>query len=80
MTDYRGDSPYYYHTKHRAEYPKGYHGKPQKNRGEKPKGNNGNHYGNDKGNKGKTKEIITPKNSQTRTTITVMANTIDKQD
>ncbi len=55
LTDYRGDSPYYYHTKHRAEYPKGYHGKPQKNRGEKPKGNNGNHYGNDKGNKGKNK-------------------------
>ncbi|WP_343694472.1 hypothetical protein [Flavobacterium sp.] len=36
LTDYRGDAPYTYHTKHRANYPKGYHGKPQKNRGEKP--------------------------------------------
>ena len=36
LSDYRGDSPYSYHTKHRASYPKGYHGKPQKNRGEKP--------------------------------------------
>ena len=36
LTDYRGNSPYTYHKKHRADYPKGYHGKPQKNRGEKP--------------------------------------------
>lgn len=36
LSDYRGDSPYSYHTKHKASYPKGYHGKPQKNRGEKP--------------------------------------------
>ncbi|MRX68545.1 hypothetical protein SAMN06265349_101439 [Flavobacterium resistens] len=49
LNDYRGDAPYTYHTKHRAEYPKGYHGKPQKNRGEKPeKHNNGKHKGNDK--------------------------------
>ena len=42
LTDYRGDAPYSYHTKHVKAYPKGYHGKPQKNRGEKPaKGNNG---------------------------------------
>ncbi|WP_276381227.1 hypothetical protein [Flavobacterium sp. H4147] len=41
LTDYRGDAPYTYHTKHRANYPKGYHGKPQKNRGEKPGKNNG---------------------------------------
>ncbi|SHH62722.1 hypothetical protein [Flavobacterium defluvii] len=39
LTDYRGDAPYAYHTKHRANYPKGYHGKPQKNRGEKPEKN-----------------------------------------
>ena len=55
LTDYKGNSPYNYHTKHRKDYPKGYVGKPQKNRGEKPKGNNGNHYGNDKDNKGKNK-------------------------
>ncbi|MDR6763168.1 hypothetical protein J2Y38_003387 [Flavobacterium sp. 2755] len=36
LTNYRGDAPYTYHTKHRANYPKGYHGKPQKNRGPKP--------------------------------------------
>jgi len=36
LNDYKGDSPYTYHTKHRANYPKGYQGKPQKNRGEKP--------------------------------------------
>ncbi|MDP5202118.1 hypothetical protein [Flavobacterium sp. DG2-3] len=54
LTDYRGDSPYSYHTKHRASYPKGYVGKPQKNRGEKPvKSNNGNHNGNKKGNNSK---------------------------
>ncbi|RKR04798.1 hypothetical protein C8C83_4131 [Flavobacterium sp. 90] len=40
LNDYRGDSPYTYHTKHRANYPKGYHGKPQKNRGNKPEKNN----------------------------------------
>lgn len=40
LTDYRGDAPYSYHSKHRASYPKGYHGKPQKNRGEKPVKNN----------------------------------------
>ncbi|MFD2941683.1 hypothetical protein [Flavobacterium notoginsengisoli] len=42
LTDYRGDAPYNYHTNHRKVYPKGYVGKPQKNRGEKPvKNNNG---------------------------------------
>lgn len=40
LTDYRGDAPYSYHSKHRVSYPKGYHGKPQKNRGEKPVKNN----------------------------------------
>ena len=40
LTNYRGDAPYTYHTKHRANYPKGYHGKPQKNRGPKPEKNN----------------------------------------
>ncbi|MFD1604587.1 hypothetical protein ACFSJW_14350 [Flavobacterium artemisiae] len=42
LTDYKGNSPYNYHTKHRKAYPKGYVGKAQKNRGEKPvKSNNG---------------------------------------
>jgi len=36
LNDYRGDAPYTYHTKHRTNYPKGYHGTPQKNRGNKP--------------------------------------------
>jgi len=36
LNDYKGNSPYLYHKKHRANYPKGYHGKPQKNRGSKP--------------------------------------------
>jgi len=40
LTNYKGDAPYSYHSKHRASYPKGYHGKPQKNRGEKPVKNN----------------------------------------
>ena len=54
LNDYRGDAPYTYHKKHRASYPKGYHGNPQKNRGNKPdkkyKQDNGpkNHNGNSK--------------------------------
>jgi hypothetical protein len=40
LNDYRGNAPYTYHSKHRANYPKGYHGKPQKNRGNKPEKNN----------------------------------------
>ncbi|MBS7254165.1 hypothetical protein [Flavobacterium branchiicola] len=40
LNDYRGNTPYSYHKNHRAEYPKGYHGKPQKNRGEKPSKSN----------------------------------------
>lgn len=54
LNDYRGDAPYTYHKKHRASYPKGYHGSPQKNRGNKPdkryKQDNGskNHNGNSK--------------------------------
>nr|WP_294786975.1 hypothetical protein [uncultured Flavobacterium sp.] len=58
LTDYRGDSPYSYHAKHRANYPKGYHGKPQKNRGQKPvKINNGKGHGkhDNKGNKERNK-------------------------
>jgi hypothetical protein len=57
LNDYRGDAPYTYHSKHRSNYPKGYHGKPQKNRGNKPEKNNkeyhnkkdkDNHKGNSK--------------------------------
>jgi hypothetical protein len=45
LNDYRGDAPYTYHTKHRSNYPKGYHGSPQKNRGNKPdKGNKQKNY------------------------------------
>ncbi|WP_428232379.1 hypothetical protein [Flavobacterium sp.] len=40
LNDYRGDAPYSYHKKHRASYPKGYHGKPQQNRGNRPDKNN----------------------------------------
>jgi hypothetical protein len=40
LNGYKGDAPYYYHTKHRTAYPQGYHGKPQKNRGNKPEKNN----------------------------------------
>jgi hypothetical protein len=36
LRDYKGSKPYSYHSKHRAAYPKGYVGKPQKNRGSKP--------------------------------------------
>jgi hypothetical protein len=36
LNDYRGDAPYTYHKKHRDNYPKGYHGNPQNNRGPKP--------------------------------------------
>ncbi|OXB15695.1 hypothetical protein [Flavobacterium reichenbachii] len=67
LNDYRGDKPYSYHSKHRAAYPKGYVGKPQKNRGPKPdkkskpegnhKSNNGNGNGNGNGkNKGNSKK------------------------
>jgi len=60
LTDYKGNTPYTYHAKHRANYPKGYHGKPQKNRGPKPEKNNKrddkqkSHNGN--GKKGNSKE------------------------
>jgi len=36
LNDYKGDSPYSYHKKHVTNYPKGYKGKPQKTRGNKP--------------------------------------------
>lgn len=36
LNDYRGDAPFTYHKKHITKYPKGYKGKPQKNRGNKP--------------------------------------------
>lgn len=59
LSDYRGDAPYSYHKKHVTNYPKGYKGKPQKNRGNKPekyhnsdkKQNKGNSKG-PKGNNG----------------------------
>lgn len=66
LNDYRGDAPYTYHKTHITKYPKGYKGKPQKNRGSKPekqykqdnKHDNGNgkdngHKGNSKGHKDK---------------------------
>lgn len=55
LNDYRGDAPYTYHKKHRTNYPKGYHGQPQKNRGNKPvKNNKPDHNKKDKDNhKGK---------------------------
>jgi hypothetical protein len=67
INNYRGDAPYTYHKKHVTNYPKGYKGKPQKNRGPKPekhyksenkqKSNNGNpkkdNSHNSKGNSGK---------------------------
>jgi hypothetical protein len=51
LNDYRGNTPYTYHTKHRTNYPKGYHGSPQKNRGNKPEKSN-NQNGKDKPKKG----------------------------
>lgn len=59
LTNYRGDAPYTYHTKHRANYPKGYHGKPQKNRGQKPEKYNkpkGEHKHDNKGNNNSKKD------------------------
>ncbi|MDA6068250.1 hypothetical protein NJT12_01335 [Flavobacterium sp. AC] len=56
VNDYKGDAPYTYHKKHRNNYPKGYQGPPQKNRGNKPdksnKQNNSqkNYNGNSKNN------------------------------
>jgi hypothetical protein len=62
LNDYRGNAPYTYHKKHITNYPKGYKGKPQKNRGNKPekqnkpdKHNNGNGK-NDNGHKGNSKD------------------------
>ncbi len=52
LNDYRGNAPYSYHKKHITNYPKGYKGKPQKNRGEKPQKNNS---GKQKPNKGNSK-------------------------
>lgn len=39
VNDYKGDAPYKYHKKHRSNYPKGYQGPPQKNRGNRPEKN-----------------------------------------
>jgi hypothetical protein len=36
VNDYKGNAPYNYHKKHRANYPKGYQGPPQQNRGNRP--------------------------------------------
>ena len=66
LNEYKGDAPYTYHNKHRANYPKGYHGKPQKNRGSKPdknkdykqkskKDKSDHQNGNSKGNSNKDK-------------------------
>lgn len=55
LNDYKGNTPYTYHNKHRESYPKGYHGKPQKNRGSKPEKNKSDHgqkNGNSKNSKG----------------------------
>ncbi|WP_264537339.1 hypothetical protein [Flavobacterium sp. N1736] len=54
LNDYRGDAPYTYHQKHVTSYPKGYKGKPQKNRGNKPEKGNKSDKGkhNSKGSKG----------------------------
>ncbi|MFB3388368.1 hypothetical protein [Flavobacterium sp. LAR06] len=43
LKDYKGNTPYSYHKKHRENYPKGYHGKPQKSRGSKPEKNKSEH-------------------------------------
>ena len=56
LTDYKGDTPYNYHDKHRSNYPKGYQGKPQKNRGEKPVKSNNGKGKNKSENKGNNKE------------------------
>ncbi|TPG40888.1 hypothetical protein [Flavobacterium pectinovorum] len=55
LNDYKGNTPYSYHKKHRTNYPKGYHGQPQKNRGNRPEKNdkpdhNKKDYDNHKGN------------------------------
>lgn len=43
LVDYRGDSPYTHFNDHKVKYAKGYHGKPQKNIGQKPgRSNSGN--------------------------------------
>jgi len=36
MTDYRGNTPYIHFKEYKSKYAKGYHGKPQKNYGERP--------------------------------------------
>jgi len=53
LNDYKGNAPYSYHKKHVTNYPKGYKGKPQKTRGNKPE----KHYNSDKQkpNKGNSK-------------------------
>ncbi|MBE8726225.1 hypothetical protein [Flavobacterium hungaricum] len=56
LTDYKGDTPYNYHAKHRSNYPKGYQGKPQKNRGEKPAKSNNGKGQHKSGNKGNNKD------------------------
>ena len=40
MTDYRGNAPYKYHKDYKYKYPKGYHGKEQKNIGKRPETKN----------------------------------------
>jgi hypothetical protein len=55
MTDYHGNTPYTHFNEHRSHYARGYHGKAQRNIGERPgRGNSGqNNYHNDNhGNKG----------------------------
>lgn len=51
LNDYRGDAPYAYHKKHRENYPKGYHGKPQKNRGYKQEKNRSDYKQRNEGSK-----------------------------
>ncbi|OXA90421.1 hypothetical protein [Flavobacterium hercynium] len=62
VNDYKGDDPYNYHTKHRASYPKGYKGEPQKNRGSKPV-KNGKSGNKQQPNKDNSKKGDNPKRS-----------------
>jgi len=59
MTDYHGKTPYSHFKEHKSKYAKGYHGKPQKNYGERPVQNSSHEKkyskGNSKENQGKGK-------------------------
>jgi hypothetical protein len=61
--NYKGDAPYNYHKEHRTNYPKGYQGPPQQNRGNKQDNNNRQNNNNQNNNNQNNNRPNNPQNN-----------------